>query len=212
MQNDNLEAQLTAIYHNLFDDPSNYSDGVVANLGEVVGGATPSTDNKEFFCNNGIVWLSPRDLTTTGLKFIYHGDTCITNAAFKSCSTKMMPAGTVLLTSRAPVGTVAIAMVELCTNQGFKSIVPQKNIGTAYVYYFLKENRQIIENHASGTTFMEISGNVLKGIPAKIPNLDVAKNFSNQCQPLFEYQRRNELEIAKLQEFRQILVSSMSSR
>ncbi len=212
LKNDNLEAQLTALYHNLFDDPSDFSEGVVADLGDIVGGATPSTENKDFFCANGIVWLSPRDLTSTGLKFIYHGDTCITDVAYKSCSTKMMPAGTVLLTSRAPVGAIAIAMVDLCTNQGFKSIVPHENIGTAYVYYFLKENRQLLENHSSGTTFMEISGNVLKGMPAPIPNNDVAKTFSKQCQPLFDYQRRNELEIAHLQDLQQTMVSSMSSR
>ncbi len=209
--NDNLEAQLTALYHDLFDNPCNISEGVVADLGEVVGGATPSTDNKDFFCDNGIVWLSPRDLTSTGLKFIYRGDTFITDAAYKSCSTKLMPAGTVLLTSRAPVGTIAIAMVDLCTNQGFKSIVPNENIGTAYIYYFLKENRQLLENHSSGTTFMEISGNVLKNMPAAIPNNEVAKLFSKQCQPLFEYQKQNEVEIAKLQDLRQTIVSSMSS-
>ena len=208
--NQNLETQLTAMYHNIFDDPSNFTEGIVADLGEVVGGATPSTDIKDYFCDNGIVWLSPRDLTSTGLKFIYRGDTCITDAAYKSCSTKIMPAGTVLLTSRAPVGAVAIAMVDMCTNQGFKSIIPKDSIGTAYVYYFLKENRQLLESHSSGTTFMEISGNVLKGIPASIPTVEAANSFSKLCQPLFDYQRQNELEIAKLQDFCQVLVNSIS--
>lgn len=210
--NDNLEAQLSAIYHNFFDDPSSYTDGIVSDLGEIVGGATPSTENADYFCDNGIVWLSPRDLTTSGLKFIYRGDTCITEEAYKSCSTKLMPAGTVLLTSRAPVGTVAIAMVGLCTNQGFKSIIPQKDIGTAYVYYFLKENRQMLENHSSGTTFMEISGNVLRNMPAPIPNKDLAIRFSKQCQPILEYQQKIELEVAQLQDLSQTMISRMSSR
>lgn len=123
-----------------------------------------------------------------------------------------MPAGTVLFTSRAPVGTVAIAMNDICTNQGFKSVIPKKEIGTAFVYYFLKENKQLIERHASGTTFMEVSGNVLKSIPAIVPKPEVASRFAAICMPLFEEQRQNELEIGRLQELRQTLISSISSR
>ena len=123
-----------------------------------------------------------------------------------------MPAGTVLFTSRAPVGTIAIAMNDICTNQGFKSVVPKKEIGTAFVYYFLKENKQLIESHASGTTFMEVSGTVLKSIPAIVPKPEVASRFAAICMPLFEEQRQNELEIGRLQELRQTLISSISSR
>lgn len=210
--NDNLEAQLSGVYHRFFDAPGNSVPGLISDLGEVVGGATPSTDNPEYFCDDGIAWISPKDLTGTGLKFIYRGELCITESAYNSCSTKLMPAGTVLFTSRAPVGTVAIAMNDICTNQGFKSIIPKKEIGTAFVYYFLKENKQLIESHASGTTFMEVSGTVLKSIPAIVPKPEVASRFAAICMPLFEEQRQNELEIGRLQELRQTLISSISSR
>ena len=210
--NDNLEAQLSGVYHRFFDDPESSVSGLISDLGEVVGGATPSTDNPEYFCDDGIAWISPKDLTGTGLKFIYRGELCITESAYNSCSTKLMPAGTVLFTSRAPVGTVAIAMNDICTNQGFKSVIPKKEIGTAFVYYFLKENKQLIESHASGTTFMEVSGNVLKSIPAIVPKPKIASRFATICMPLFEEQRQNELEIGRLQELRQTLISSISSR
>ena len=210
--NDNLEAQLSGVYHRFFDASGNSDPGLISDLGEVVGGATPSTDNPEYFCDDGIAWISPKDLTGTGLKFIYRGELCITESAYNSCSTKLMPAGTVLFTSRAPVGTVAIAMNDICTNQGFKSVIPKKEIGTAFVYYFLKENKQLIERHASGTTFMEVSGNVLKSIPAIVPKPEVASRFAAICMPLFEEQRQNELEIGRLQELRQTLISSISSR
>ena len=210
--NDNLEAQLSGVYHRFFDAPGNSVPGLISDLGEVVGGATPSTDNPEYFCDDAIAWISPKDLTGTGLKFIYRGELCITESAYNSCSTKLMPAGTVLFTSRAPVGTVAIAMNDICTNQGFKSVIPKKEIGTAFVYYFLKENKQLIESHASGTTFMEVSGNVLKSIPAIVPKPEVASRFAAICMPLFEEQRQNELEIGRLQELRQTLISSISSR
>ena len=210
--NDNLEAQLSGVYHRFFDAPGNSVPGLISDLGEVVGGATPSTDNPEYFCDDAIAWISPKDLTGTGLKFIYRGELCITESAYNSCSTKLMPAGTVLFTSRAPVGTIAIAMNDICTNQGFKSVIPKKEIGTAFVYYFLKENKQLIESHASGTTFMEVSGTVLKSIPAIVPKPEVASRFAAICMPLFEEQRQNELEIGRLQELRQTLISSISSR
>ena len=210
--NDNLEAQLSGVYHRFFDAPGNSVPGLISDLGEVVGGATPSTDNPEYFCDDGIAWISPKDLTGTGLKFIYRGELCITESAYNSCSTKLMPAGTVLFTSRAPVGTIAIAMNDICTNQGFKSVIPKKEIGTAFVYYFLKENKQLIESHASGTTFMEVSATVLKSIPAIVPKPEVASRFAAICMPLFEEQRQNELEIGRLQELRQTLISSISSR
>lgn len=210
--NDNLEAQASAIYHSLFDEQSEWSKGSVSDFGEVIGGATPSKDIDEYFCSDGIVWLTPKDLTSTEKKFIYKGETDITDAAYRSCSTKIMPKGSVLLTSRAPVGCVAIAMTELCTNQGFKSIVPHKEIGTAFVYYFLKENRQLLESHSSGTTFMEISGNVLKEIPVSIPPEELTRKFADLCQPIFTHQEQIEAEIGQLIELQRTMVSQISSR
>lgn len=210
--NDNLEAQASAIYHSLFDEQSEWEKGFVSDFGDVVGGATPSKDIDEYFCSDGIVWLTPKDLTSTGKKFIYKGETDITDSAYRSCSTKIMPKGSVLLTSRAPVGYVAIAMTELCTNQGFKSIVPNKEIGTAFVYYFLKENRQLLESHSSGTTFMEISGNVLKEIPVSVPPEELTRKFAGLCKPIFTYQEQIEAEIAQLIELQRTMVSQISSR
>lgn len=210
--NDNLEAQLACIYHEYFDNTDNSNVGIISDLGEIVGGATPSTDNPEFFTNDGIAWISPKDLTSSGLKYISRGELCITEAAYDSCSTKIMPAGTVLFTSRAPVGSVAIALNDICTNQGFKSIVPKEEIGTAFVYFFLKENKKLIESHASGTTFLEISGSIMKNIPAIIPKRDYAKKFSSLCAPFFHVQKENEFEICKLQELKQVLVSGTLCR
>ena len=209
--NDNLEAQASAIYHSMFDEQNEWLKGSVSDFGEVVGGATPSKDIDEYFCSDGIVWLTPKDLTSTGKKFIYKGETDITEAAYCSCSTKLLPKGSVLLTSRAPVGCVAIAMTDLCTNQGFKSIIPKSEFGTAFVYYFLKENRQLLESHSSGTTFMEISGNVLKAIPVSIPPEELTKKFSSMCEPIFAYQEQIEAEILHLLELQRTMVSQISS-
>ncbi len=210
--NDNLEAQASAIFHSLFDGQNDWPKGSVSDFGEVVGGATPSKDIDEYFCSDGIVWLTPKDLTSTGKKFIYKGETDITEAAYRSCSTKLLPKGSVLLTSRAPVGCVAIAMTDLCTNQGFKSIIPKNEFGTAFVYYFLKENRRLLESHSSGTTFMEISSNVLKSVPVSIPPKALTKKFSFVCKPIFAYQEQIEAEILQLYELQRTMVSRISSR
>lgn len=199
------------MFHILFDKDSQ-NTCVISDFGKIVGGATPSTENPEFFCTNGIVWLSPKDLTSTGLKFIYKGETDITEAAYKSCSTKLLPKGSVLLTSRAPVGTVAIAMTDLCTNQGFKSIIPNNELGTEFVYYFLKENKALLESHASGTTFMEVSGSVLKSIPAFLPEGESLLRFREACKPVFDVQMQNEAEIKEMVDLQSTLVSQISSR
>ena len=195
----------------MFDGHDDWAKGTISDFGEVVGGATLSKDIDEYFCSNGIVWFTPKDLTATGKKFIFKGETDITESAYHSCSTKLMPKGSVLLTSRAPVGCVAIAMTELCTNQGFKSIIPNKEFGTEFVYYFLKENKQLLESHSSGTTFMEISGNVLKSIPVVIPPEDVTEQFASLCKPILTYQQQIEAEIERLTELQRFMVSQVSS-
>ena len=208
--NENLEAQIMTLYHQTFDADGICRDGVAGELGEIVGGATPSTDIPDYFCKKGIVWLSPKDLTGTGLKFIFQGETDITEVGYKSCSTKMVPPGTVLLTSRAPVGTVAIAMKELCTNQGFKSIVPKAPYWTHYTYCLLKDKKQLLEANASGTTFLEISGDTLKKMVVPIPDDKSAQSFSETCKPLFKQQMLFERELTQLQIFSSMRVSSIA--
>lgn len=210
--NDNLEAQATAYYHHLFDDSDGWKSGCISDFGEVVGGGTPPKDEPSYFCTDGIVWLTPRDLTSTGRKFITKGETDITKVGHKNSSAKLMPSGSVLLTSRAPVGVIAIARIEVCTNQGFKSIVPEIGIGTAFIYYFLKENRALIENHASGTTFMEISGGVLKSIPVALPPNELTSKFSEYCEHIFTAQEQIEQEISHLETLAELSVAQLSAR
>lgn len=199
-------------YHQLFDCDKEKSECTIGDFGEIISGATPSTAVNEYFCTTGIAWLTPKDLTATGKKFIYKGETDISQAAYDSCSTKLLPKGTVLLTSRAPVGTVALAMNDVCTNQGFKSIVPKKEIGAAFVYCFLKDNKSLLDSHASGTTFMEVSGNVLKAIPAFTPSQGRLQAFNSFCDSLFHVQQNNELEIDRLLSAQQTIIAMISSR
>ena len=105
-----------------------------------------------------------------------------------------MPTGTVLFSSRAPIGYIAVADGEVTTNQGFKSVVPHSNVGTAFVYYFLKNALPTIENMASGSTFKEISGSAMRTVPAIIPDDESLQEFADFCEPLFQQQRTLEAE------------------
>lgn len=146
-----------------------WKDCTVGELGTVVGGATPSTKKVENYDGGTISWITPKDLAGFSGRFISHGERNITEKGLRSCSTQLMPKHTVLFSSRAPIGYIAIAEQELCTNQGFKSVVP--NVGTDYMflYYLLKYNKDKIENLGSGTTFKEISGSTMRGIEVMVP-------------------------------------------
>jgi len=148
---------------------SEWKNCTIADLGDVVGGATPSTKKPENYENGDVSWITPKDLSTHSGRYIYHGERNITETGLNSCSTKMLPKNSVLFSSRAPIGYVAIAGKEMCTNQGFKSVVPNDNTDYMFLYYLLKYNKENIENMGSGTTFKEVSGNTMKAINVSVP-------------------------------------------
>lgn len=189
--NDNLELQAQAYFQKLFVDNANpkWKSGTISDLGLVVGGSTPSKAKAEYYTNSGIAWITPKDLSVNKSKFITHGGNDITELGLKNSSATIMPKGTVLFSSRAPIGYIAIAAGEVTTNQGFKSIVPKTEIGTAFVYFFLKYNLSIIEGMASGSTFKEVSGNTMRNIPATIPDEETLVQFNSFCTPIFAQQR-----------------------
>lgn len=189
--NDNLEQQAQAFFQELFVDNADpeWAIGTINDLGAVVGGSTPSKAKPEYYTETGIAWITPKDLSVNKAKFISHGENDITELGLKNSSATIMPEGTVLFSSRAPIGYIAVAAGEVATNQGFKSIVPKPEIGTAFVYYFLKHNLPIIEGMASGSTFKEVSGSTMKGVPAVIPDTDTIARFNDFCSPIFAQQR-----------------------
>ncbi|MBQ7649565.1 MAG: restriction endonuclease subunit S [Victivallales bacterium] len=211
--NQNLEAQAQAIFKSWFVETANphWHIGTIADLGEVVGGSTPSKAHSEYYTEHGIAWITPKDLSMDKSKFISHGEIDITQAGLKNSSAKVMPKGTVLFSSRAPIGYIAIAAGEVCTNQGFKSVVPHVHIATPYVYFFLKENLPSIEGVATGSTFKEVSGSAMKSVPAIIPDSDTLSRFTELCVPLFEAQEKLEAESRRLAIIRDTLLPKLMS-
>ena len=162
----------------------------LSDIGEVVGGSTPSTKNSDNYDGN-IAWITPKDLAGYNKVYISRGERNITEAGFKSCSTRMLPKNSVLFSSRAPIGYVAISENDLCTNQGFKSIIPNEKVDYKFLYYLLKHNKDYIASKGSGSTFKEVSGSVMKGIELSIP-----KDVNDQrkiSKVLFDIDKKIEL-------------------
>lgn len=147
---------------------SDWKECTLAELGEIVGGATPSTKDEQNY-GGDIAWITPKDLSTLKGRLISRGERNITEKGLRSCSAQIMPKNAVLFSSRAPIGYVAIAANPVCTNQGFKSIVSNSDNDPMFLYYLLKYNKNAIEAMGSGTTFKEVSGSTMRGIRVYVP-------------------------------------------
>ena len=140
----------------------------IAEIGNVIGGGTPSTANPEYW-DGEIPWISPKDLTGYNSTYISRGEKNITEKGLNKSGTRLLPKHTILFTSRAPIGYVALASNPICTNQGFKSIVcDESKVVPLFLYYYLKANLDYIKLFGSGATFPEISGNSMKKIKISI--------------------------------------------
>lgn len=148
---------------------SEWKECTLSELGDIVGGATPSTKNESNYGGN-IAWITPKDLSILKGRFIAHGERNITEKGLNSCSAQMMPANTILFSSRAPIGYIAISENPVCTNQGFKSLIPNLDNDPMFLYYLLKYNRDAIEAMGSGTTFKEVSGATMRNIRVRVPS------------------------------------------
>lgn len=143
----------------------------IKDFASIINGATPSSEHPEFY-DGDIVWFTPKDLSDQATKYVSKGERTITKMGYDSCSTKMIPAGNVLMSSRAPIGLLAITTVDCCTNQGFKSFdVDRSKCNPEYLYYYLKYHIQEIETLGSGTTFKEVSKTALENYEISLPSL-----------------------------------------
>lgn len=224
---ENLEAQAQALFKHWFIDfapfkngkfveselgmiPEGWRVGRLDELGDIVGGATPSKAEDSYYTSKGIAWLTPKDLSNKLSKFTSRGEIDLTQEGYNSCSAKLMPKGSVLFSSRAPIGYLTIAKNDICTNQGFKSVVP-KYAGTAYIYYLLKTNTKRIESMSSGTTFKEASGSLMKSLAVIIPPKSIIDNYEASVVEIFKEQEVIEDESTRLTTLRDTLLPKLMS-
>ncbi|WP_191997496.1 restriction endonuclease subunit S, partial [Ligilactobacillus agilis] len=178
----------------------------IDNLGSIIGGGTPSKKIAEYW-NGDIPWITPKDLSKSKRLFTSSGNLWITNEGLAKSSAKILPIGTVLYSSRAPIGYISIADNPITTNQGFKSIVPNKGYSTEFIFELLKKETDNLINSANGSTFKEISGTQLKNHIVKIPTKLVCQQFSERVQPMFRIIRKLEQENFVLLQIKELLLN-----
>lgn len=143
----------------------------------IVSGATPKSAVSDYW-DGDLAWVTPKDLANLGSKYIEDTPRKITQAGLQSCSAEMLPPGSVLFSSRAPIGHVAINTIPMATNQGFKSMVPEPCLDPSYLYWWLRAHRQDLENLGNGATFKEVSKAVVERVEIPLPPLEEQKRIA----------------------------------
>ena len=148
----------------------------ISEIGQVVSGATPKTSRYEYW-NGDNVWITPAELSDESF-VIYDSERKLTYEGVDSCAVTLLPVGTVILSSRAPIGKVAIAGVEMYCNQGFKNIIPRNVVSSIYLYELLKMETEYLKSLGRGATFKEISKQIVENIRVKVPPIELQNQFA----------------------------------
>lgn len=164
--------------------PAGWSILALGEVCEAIGGGTPSTENAAFWNDGDIPWYTPTDITRNPCLALLASEKKISDAGLRGSSAKMLPAGTVLMTSRASVGYFGIVNAPSCTNQGFISIVPHSRVARMYLLHNLMHRVEEIRSHAGGATYKEISKGKFKALPIVLPVRELLQEFEEQASML----------------------------
>lgn len=211
-QNKTLEALAQTVFRHWFVEGAE-DDWEVTPIGDVltaVGGTTPSTKNPEYW-DGDVHWTTPRDLSNNDGIYLLDTARKITERGLAQISSGLLPSGTLLLSSRAPVGYLAFAEVPLAVNQGYIAIIDDKVLSKTFMYLWLKENMDYVKSYAGGTTFQEISKSTFRSLEIAVPTQRLLVEFEQIAFPMFEKIRINAHQIAKLQELRDMLLPKLMS-
>lgn len=190
--------------------PSNWLWVHLGDLGEIIGGGTPKTNEPRYWSDKeDIPWITPADMSKQESRYIVRGKRDITQEGLKKSSAQLMPAGTVLFSSRAPIGHVGIAANPISTNQGFKSCSPYHDDMSEYIFLYLRYAAKKINEQATGTTFKEVSGKDVALIPIPVPPLAEQKRIVEKVDELIELCDRLEESISKKEELARTISTSV---
>jgi type I restriction enzyme S subunit len=191
-QVDKARKSRNAVLHELLTKGGDdWVETTLGEISEVVGGGTPSTSRPEYW-DGQIVWLTPTEVTSQDGKEIDNSIRKISELGFKNSGAQILPKGSVILTSRASVGFVAIAGTDLCTNQGFQSLIPKESVVAKFLMFWIQQNRSEFDSRSAGSTFKEISKSNVKSIRILLPPLaeqkrivEIISVFDNQVEALY---------------------------
>ena len=190
-----IKSQFVEMFGDVINNTKKFDYKPIGEISEIVTGTTPNTSNIENW-NGNICWITPAELDNNSI-YIFDTERKITEKGQKSKSLKLMPKGTVLFTSRAPIGKVAIIDKEMCCNQGFKNCICKKELNNLYLYYTLKNNAYYFNRLGAGSTFKELSKSTFENVKISVPAMELQSKFAeivkqiDKQKSLLEKQKQN---------------------
>jgi len=211
-ENATLEAMAETLFRQWFIEEAkeDWEEGKLGDILSVKGGTTPSTKEPSFWDGN-IAWTSPRDVTTLNGLYLFKTEKTITEEGLKRISSGLLPKGTLLMSSRAPVGVLAFAEIPLAINQGYVAILDDKGYAKEFIYLWLKANMDLVHSYSNGSTFMEISKTAFKSLDIQIPSKAEVADFVSTVKPYFDKMKLNEQQIRLITKQRDILLPKLMS-
>lgn len=212
-----MDAETAALFPSEFEDsklgkiPQGWEVSCIDDEVSVFGGGTPSTKKKEYWEDGDNFWITPRDLSSNNTLVVNSTSRKITKEGVASISSGQLPVGTLLLSSRAPIGYLAISTVPISVNQGFIAMVCDKRISNLFTYFWTLVNLDEIKSRASGTTFAEISKKNFKPIKIVLPGQMPLKKFDEMTRPMLDKITNNTKESKTLTELRDTLLPKLLS-
>lgn len=199
-QLEELDTLAQSLFYTMFGDPFTNEKGweirPLKDVAYIVGGSTPKTNIEEYW-NGDKYWVTPAELH--GMRYISATDRCITDKAVKETNLTLLPPGTVLLSSRAPIGKVCITRVPMYCNQGFKNIICSERLHNEYVYQYFLDKTEFLNSLGSGATFKEISKAITEKIPISVPPLALQQQFAEKIEAIEQQKERIRQSLAEVQ-------------
>ncbi|MBP7898424.1 restriction endonuclease subunit S [Candidatus Gracilibacteria bacterium] len=181
--------------------PNEWKKEKIASIGEVVSGATPKTMEPSYW-DGSLVWVTPKDLSRLNSAYIDTSERKITDAGFESCSAAKLPVNSLIMSSRAPIGYLAINRVPATTNQGCKSIIPKAGVSTEYLYYYLTQNIDDVKRLGTGSTFAEVGKSAVESVEILVPPIAEQKSIADILLTVDEEIQRTEAIICAAEKLR----------
>jgi type I restriction enzyme S subunit len=211
-QNTTLEKMAETLFRQWFVEEvkEEWEEGTLDNILTVKGGTTPSTSEPEFW-NGSIHWTSPRDITNLNGIYLFDTERKITELGLSKISSGLLPKGTLLMSSRAPVGVLAFCEVPVAINQGYIAILDNKGYSKEFIYLWLKTNIEVVHSFSNGSTFMEISKSAFKTLQLQIPPKYLLDEFQILVKSQFDKIKSNQIQIRTLTALRDTLLPKLMS-
>jgi type I restriction enzyme S subunit len=212
-----MDADTAALFPSTFEDselgpiPQGWAIDPIESLASIVGGSTPSTKELEFWENGCYAWATPKDLSSLSTPILLATEKRITELGLARISSGLLPRGTVLLSSRAPIGYLAIAEVPTAINQGFIAMKPNVGVSNQFLMFWTRMSHDAIVSRANGSTFLEISKSAFRPMPVIVPPSQIMSSFDKLVRPLYDAMVNNEKQSNTLTDLRDTLLPRLIS-